>query len=374
MIAVDDPLIRKLHTRNPHDDVVQGANLPVERELQVDLRGARAGVVRHRKAATPRFWRDDTLEIAEQRQRVGVRDRQHRNLHQRGGFAAIEPATSGLGAPSRRERIAGFHGQVDHAAALHPVLRSPRALSVRVALKKSVVARIRIDDAGDGSVLGSDLRLDPAPAMAVAREHDLPLHVDVQPGELLVVLRNAIVHIHEVGGDVTVSGVRVERRQLSFVGRVRVGRDRRLLQGSDDALRPDQFERALDGVGEQSLGRFDRGIETPRFELVENVLGDLAAAGTAGVMRLLGDRPHVLAQPVGARRCPELALERPLTVSRRRGKSANALWRLRVDDRGDQQHGCERERGTPKNHAESLLQLTRATREDGPDFVEHQPV
>ena len=35
---------------------------------------------------------------------------------------------------------------------------------------------------------------------------------------------------------------------------------------------------------------------------------------------------------------------------------------------------CERERGTPKNHAESLLQLTRATREDGPDFVEHQPV
>ena len=142
----------------------------------------------------------------------------------------------------------------------------------------------------------------------------------------------------------------------------------------DDVLRPDQFERALDGVRHQRLGLFDRGIETPRFELVENVLGDLAAAGTAGVMRLLGDRPHVLAQPVGARRRPELALERPLTVSRRRGKSANALWRLRVDDRGDQQHGCERERGTPKNHAESLLQLTRATREDGPDFVEHQPV
>ena len=66
----------------------------------------------------------------------------------------------------------------------------------------------------------------PAPAPAVAREHDLALDVDTKLRELLVVFGHAVVHVHEVGGHVTVGGVGVEGRQLSGVTRVGIGGER----------------------------------------------------------------------------------------------------------------------------------------------------
>ena len=41
MVAVDDPLVGKLRAVDARDDVVERADLPVERQLQVDLRRAR---------------------------------------------------------------------------------------------------------------------------------------------------------------------------------------------------------------------------------------------------------------------------------------------------------------------------------------------
>ena len=81
-------------------------------------------------------------------------------------------------ADAGRERIAGMHRHVHHRAALRAVLVAIRALRIDVALEVAVVARIGVDDAADRAMLGGDLRLDAAPRPAVARDDDLPLHVD----------------------------------------------------------------------------------------------------------------------------------------------------------------------------------------------------
>lgn len=45
MIAVEDPLIGELGVVDPHDDVVERPDLPVERELEVDRRRPRSDLV-----------------------------------------------------------------------------------------------------------------------------------------------------------------------------------------------------------------------------------------------------------------------------------------------------------------------------------------
>src|SRR6185436_4617326 len=90
------------------------------------------------------------------------------------------PLDTALRRTSRRRRVAGIARHVHHAAALNHAPAAERTLRVDIALRVAVLVRIRIDDAGDGAVLGRHLRLDPAPAAAVAREHDLALDVDTQ--------------------------------------------------------------------------------------------------------------------------------------------------------------------------------------------------
>jgi hypothetical protein len=88
-----------------------------------------------------------------------------------------------------REGVAGVDRHVGHAAALD-ALRGPiRAGGVDLALEVAVVLRVGVDDAADGALLRGDLRLDAAPASAVARDDDLALHVDAEPLEALVVVR-----------------------------------------------------------------------------------------------------------------------------------------------------------------------------------------
>ena len=53
MVAVDDPLVGKLASLDAHDDVVKRPVLPVECELEVDLRRPGADVIRDRQRAAP---------------------------------------------------------------------------------------------------------------------------------------------------------------------------------------------------------------------------------------------------------------------------------------------------------------------------------
>src|SRR4029453_18513547 len=127
-----------------------------------------------------------------------------------------------LGCPSGRQRIARIERHIHNTAALHSMRRAPRPLFLDVPQKEPVVAWIRIDDAANGAMFGGDLRLDPAPTAAVPGDDDGAFDVYPRFRELLVVLRCPVVHVDEIGGDVTVGRVGIEGRKLPSVARIRI--------------------------------------------------------------------------------------------------------------------------------------------------------
>ena len=210
VVAAQDPLVGQLAALQRGDDVVGRGQLPVELQLQVDAGRAGADVVGERQRAAPgRRRRRRRRSALQQRLRIGVGDRQHRDLHQRRRFLERRPLGVLGGADAGRQRIARIHRQVHHRAALRRAIAAPAARGVDVALEEAVVARIRVDQAADRAVLGRDLRLDAAPRAAVAGDDDLALDVDAAALELLVVGRDAVVDVDELGGHVAVGRVDV---------------------------------------------------------------------------------------------------------------------------------------------------------------------
>ena len=185
----------------------------VHLQVHVDLRRAGADAIRDRQRAAPRFRRDRSLQPLEQLDAVAIRHRLHRNRRERLDLVHREPLDARLRRPIGRRRIAGIARHVHHAAALNHAPAAERAVGVDLALEVAVLVRIRIDDAGDGAVLGRDLRLDAAPAAAVAREDDLALHADAELVERLVVGRDAEVHVDDLAGHVARRRIRVVGRQ-----------------------------------------------------------------------------------------------------------------------------------------------------------------
>ena len=87
--------------------------------------------------------------------------------------------------------------------------------------------------------------------------HDLALDVDAQLGELLVVFGDAVVHVDEIGRDVAIGGVGVERGQLPGVARILVGSTGGSFSAAMNCSGPTSSSDALGGVGHQSLELFD---------------------------------------------------------------------------------------------------------------------
>ena len=180
MRADDDPFVRRHRAGNPADDVDQAALRVVHLQLHVDLRRPGTDVVGDRQRAAPRLRRDRPVQPLEQLDAVAIRHRLHRNRRERLDLVHRHPLDARLRRPAGRRRIAGIARHVHHAAALNHAPAAERTVGIHVALEVAVLVRIRVDEAGDRAVLGRDLRLDAAPAAAVAREHDLALHVDAE--------------------------------------------------------------------------------------------------------------------------------------------------------------------------------------------------
>src|ERR1044072_1826810 len=80
MIARDDPFIRVLAAFNPRDHVVDSLERPVESEFQMNSRRTWSSVISDGKRAAPRVGNDRSAQFSKHRQRVAIRDRQHRNF------------------------------------------------------------------------------------------------------------------------------------------------------------------------------------------------------------------------------------------------------------------------------------------------------
>ncbi len=211
VIAANHPLIGLGAPRDRGDDVVDRLLRPRRLDLEMHLGGPGAESIGDGKAAAPRLGSERAAERFEQRLRVAVRDRKHGDLRDRLRLGDGKTLCILRRANAWRERIAGIERHVGDAAALHAITRAHRPVRIHGSSRIAVVARIGVDEAAHGAMLGRDLRLDAAPRPTVARDDDGALHRDVVARELVVVGGDAVVHVHERRGDVTVDRIRVVR-------------------------------------------------------------------------------------------------------------------------------------------------------------------
>ncbi len=217
MIAADDPFIRVFGTRYGHDDVVDGLDVPVRFDLQVNLCGPGTNLVCDGQCSTPRKGGYRSFEGGKERLSISVGDREDGDLGDGRRVFNVESLRAGCCADPRGERVAGIQRHVHHAAALDAVLGSPWARRKDVAVEESVIAGVGVDDASHGTFFPCELRLDPAPRSAIPGDHDRALHGDAEPIELLVVFRDPVVHIHQGPCDIAIDRIGVVRWQLLAV-------------------------------------------------------------------------------------------------------------------------------------------------------------
>lgn len=343
VIAVDDPLVGVRAAPNGGDHVVERPGLPVEGDCDVHPRGPRAYVVSDGQRAPPRLRRDWPAELGQERLSVAVADRKHRDLGEGLRIGDGEASGAGLGGPTGRERVAGVGGHVHDAAALHALRRPHRALGVHVVHEVPVVARVGVDDAADGAVLGRDLGLDAAPRLPVTRDHDPAADADAEAVEDAVVVGDAVVHVHQLAGDVAVGGVGVEGRELVGLAAGGVLGEHGLAQAGGEALGRDHFEPAAGGPGHQRLELLDASVEPEGSKPRQNGLGYPARALGAGLVRHGRQRDLLGAQRVAARHGAERGLAASLVGEHRGREAAHRRPGLGRKRRGERRSERERQ-------------------------------
>ena len=313
VVAAHHPLIGLLGPLDSRDHIVDGLEIPVERELEMDLRRAGTDVIRNRQRAAPFDRRHRTAKRGQQRLRVAVRDRQHRDLGQALRILPIETLRVGGGPDAWRERIARpRRGEVEHAAPLHTGRRSHRPLREHVVHEVAVVSRIRIDDAADRAVLGRHLRLDTAPGVPIPRDHDGALHRDAQPIEPLVILGEPVVHVDERRGDVAVHRVGVIGRQLlGFLPGRGIDGERGLLEAGHEPRRLHHLQHPLLRRRKEHGEGLDLRVPAGLQEPAQDPFRVLPAVGRADVMRPRREMAHRLAEAARVRNGAELRLPFP---------------------------------------------------------------
>ena len=165
----------------------------------------------------------------------------------------------------------------------------------------------------------------PRQPAAVARQHDLALHVDAELLQPVVVRRHAVVDVDDFAGGVAVGGVGVEDRRGVGVVRVRILGQDRFLDRHGGSGRRHHLDDPLGRPGHHRLEALDPRIEAPRLELVQRVLGDLPRT-PAGRQRA-ARRPSPSCTPSAAR-CLAPCGTAPRAGARRRPRRSGIReWR-----------------------------------------------
>ena len=346
VIAADHPLLGRIRSAQGGDHVVDRLQVPVGNDFQMNFRGAGADVISDGQGPSPFLGRNRPLQGGKQRQRIGIRNRQHGNFGDGFRVFDVKPLGVGSGADSGSERIAGIIG-VHDAAALHAVARPPSAFRIVVALEIAIALGIGINDAADRPMLGSDFGLDAAPAFAVARDYDGAFDGNSHPVELLVIFAVAVVDVNERGGHVSIDGIRVIGRQL-FGGLIGGGiaRNGGFLKLGSELGGLDHFDDALFGRREKHLEGLDVGVQSPFFEFGEDPVRIVFVVGRAHMVGTRTQTLHVVTQIRRDDGCLEFFLPIALGFGRLRRVTGQAgsigrrsLSRLRKSEMGDGDHG-----------------------------------
>ena len=164
MIAADDPLVRRHAARDFRNHVVNRLDIPIRCDFQMDPRRPRSDVIWNRKRAAPPVRRHGPRQGGEQRLRVAVRNREHRNF--RDALRLLPRQALGIGcrADSGRQRITrARRSKIHNAAALHSIHGAHRPQRKHIVARVAVVLWFRINQAANGSMLGGNFRFHAAP-------------------------------------------------------------------------------------------------------------------------------------------------------------------------------------------------------------------
>ena len=292
VVPADDPLVRIGGALHDGDHVVDRLQAPVGRDREVRLRRPRSDVVGERQGAPPARRGHGALERGEKRLRIPVGDRDHRNLEEGLCIADRKALRILRGSHARGQRVARILRDVGHRAALDPVLGAIAALRVDVSRPVSVLVRVGVDDAPDRAVLLRQLGLEPAPALAVARDRDLSADVEPAPIELGIILGSPEIHIDQVRGDIAVRTVDIVRGKAPCGmrrGLVAVDGgfgEERLVRGGRNELKRHALRRRV-----EDAELLDVRVPPPFLELRERELRVRLVVGRADLVRL---RRHLL--------------------------------------------------------------------------------
>src|SRR5438874_113767 len=120
-----------------------------------------ANAISNGQASAPIFGRNRPLEGRQQRRRIGIGNRKHRNFRDGFSFFHREPLGISGRADSWGQWIAGIIG-IHYAATLYPELGTPAAIWIIVAVVVAVAFGIGINNAADGSMFAGNFGLDSA--------------------------------------------------------------------------------------------------------------------------------------------------------------------------------------------------------------------
>ena len=354
MIAANDPFVGRNAAGNFRDDVVHRLRVPVEFHFQMNFRRPRSDVIRNWQISSPLVRRHGPFERGQQRLGVAVGNRQHRNSGEALRIFQRQSLSPRRGADAGSERIARTRrSKVHHASALHAIGIAHRPLRKHVVARVTIILRLRIDQATDGSVLRRNFGFHSAPGVIILGDHDRALHRDAEPVEFLVVLRQAIVHKDQRSAHIAVDGIRiVSGKLLGLLIRGGIDCQCRLLQLRRELRGLDHFQHANLGSRKQHVESLNVRVESPFLEAGENPLGVVFVVRRTDVMGPRTEPPHVFPQIVRIRDRSKLRLPVSFSLAgARRIAHQRSLvggkcqrWNDQVED---QQHGGEASHAIP---------------------------
>ena len=223
----------------------------------------------------------------------------------------------GRGDVAGRERIAGtVGGEIHDAAALYSVGIAHGALGEDVVDAVSVVARLGVDEAADGSVLGGNFRFHSAPGVVVLGDDDRAFHRNAQAVELFVVFGQPVVHEHERSSHIAVRGIGVVGgKLLGFLIRRGIDCERGLFEFRRELRRLDHFQHANFRSRKEDVESFNVRVESPFFEAGQDPLGIVLVVRRADVVRARTQVLHVGPQVCGVGDGTEFILPVPLGLA-----------------------------------------------------------
>src|SRR3989304_5374826 len=144
---------------NPRDDVSYRLDVPVRLDLEMDFRRPGPDVIGDGERPAPLHGSERPGQGFEERLRVAVGDRERRDLRESRGLGYGQTLSVLGRSHAGGQWIAGIERRVHDASARGAVPGPHRSPGKDLASEVPIVARIGIDQAADGAMLGGDLRL-----------------------------------------------------------------------------------------------------------------------------------------------------------------------------------------------------------------------